>query len=536
MTLQPGDRLGRYEVRGWFASGGMADLYLATASGAAGFEKTLLLKVLRPELAGQRKFVDLLADEARISARLDHECIVRVHDFAEAEGYRFLVLEYVPGLDLAKVLDRMDAAGTTVPEKFAAAIAARVARGLAYAHGMPDGAIVHRDVNPGNVALSRAGEVKILDFGIAKAKSRISRTEFGELKGKVLYMAPEQARGAEVDARTDLYALGMVLYEMLTGVPLLAGDSDLDVLRRARDPDFPPPSRYRPGLDPRLEEIVVRCLAPEPERRYASAGDLEDALDAWLLAAGGPVRAKDLAAWIAPMLDDDAVAVPPRDTAILRASRVARTPIGVGPSAWRKRWPLAVASVAVVVAVVFGFLSLRHGKPAADGSAPTPTTTRASAPREKTRGPAIVGTATVETGAPGALVFADGHYVARGPADVPTGNQTVGAVATLPGWREWTGRFKASPVKEREIKAPMFPAYAMLRLAPGTTARVDGKNAPAEDGLVFVRAGLRRIEVKGADGSRAERLIRFAPGETRDAEGNAVAVERPGPEGAADPR
>jgi serine/threonine-protein kinase len=504
-ALSPGRRLGKYEIREKFATGGMADLYLATASGAAGFAKTLLLKVLRPELADQRRFVEMLADEARISARLDHECIVRVHDFEEAQGLRFLVLEYVPGIDLARVLDRMDAAGALVPERFAVGIAARVARGLAYAHAARDETgplgVVHRDVNPSNILVSREGEVKILDFGIAKAISRVSRTEFGELKGKVLYMAPEQARGNDVDARTDIYALGMVLYEMVTGVPLLAGDSDLEVLRRAREAEFPSPREFRPDLNPDLEAIVLRCLTKDPAARYATAGDLEDALDAYLIAAHGPVRAKDLAAWVAPMLDE-----PPADRAahrtdVLPRTRAPRTPIALASPTHRR--PIFVAVAVAVAVAVFWWTRTTPSPPLAPDSGPPPP---------------VVGVATVETNVPGALLLVDGRLVGRLPATVATGDKTVGATATLPGHLPWTGRFKASPTKARKIAATLYPAYATLRVPDSATITIDGIAAAGEDGEVAVRAGLRRVAIDGR-----ERLVRFAPGETRDAEGKAVA-------------
>ena len=284
--LAPGTSIGRYVVQRKLAEGGMAELYLCTAVGPEGFEKDVVIKRIRSFLASDPGFVQMFIDEARLASRLNHANVVQLFDFDRADDTWFIAMEYVRGVSLAELRRRSAEVGRPIPPLLAAEICAQVARGLHHAHtqtdrGQPLG-IVHRDVTPHNVLLGFDGAVKLVDFGIAKASS--SATAPGMLKGKFSYMAPEQARGEGVDPRTDVFALGVVLWELLTGSRLFEGDSDIGVLRAVQECVVAPPDRLNPAVPAELSRAVVRALAREPTQRFQSAAELERALAQLVLA------------------------------------------------------------------------------------------------------------------------------------------------------------------------------------------------------------------------------------------------------------
>ncbi|HET9037469.1 MAG TPA: serine/threonine-protein kinase, partial [Myxococcaceae bacterium] len=222
MTLAAGTPIGKYVVRRKLAEGGMAEIYLAAALGPEGFEKDVVIKRVRPGLAGDPEFVRMFIAEARVASRLNHANLVHIFDFDKHEDTYYLAMEYVRGHSLWELRRRRQERGVAIPPMLVAQIGMEVARGLAYAHRLTDGGhslnLVHRDVTPHNVLLSFDGAVKLTDFGIAKAGGRA--TTSGMLKGKFAYMSPEQARGDALDARTDVFALGVTLWELLTGARL----------------------------------------------------------------------------------------------------------------------------------------------------------------------------------------------------------------------------------------------------------------------------------------------------------------------------
>jgi serine/threonine protein kinase len=261
--LSPGSSIGRYVVKKRLAEGGMAEVYLAEAIGPEGFAKDVVIKVVRSFLASDQQFIDMFIAEARLSSRLNHANVVQIFDFGKHDDSYFIAMEYVRGASLFDLRKRCRERGVPFPPTLVAEIGAQVARGLQYAHGLSDKgkplAIVHRDVTPHNVLLSFDGAVKLTDFGIAKAST--SHTAPGILKGKFAYMSPEQARGELVDARTDLFALGIVLWEMLTGGRLFDGDSEMAVLRAVQESLIAPPDRLNPDIPHELSEIVLKALA-----------------------------------------------------------------------------------------------------------------------------------------------------------------------------------------------------------------------------------------------------------------------------------
>jgi serine/threonine-protein kinase len=271
-----GQRIGEYELIAHLRSGGMAMLFLAKRSGAAGFTREVAIKIVNPELAVDSQFRTMFLDEAMLSSRIQHPNVVHVEELAEYEGSHYLVMEYVHGCSLSQLQRQLVGRGRRLSPSFATRIAMHVADALHAAHetrdpeGRPLG-VVHRDVSPENILLAYAGHVKLIDFGIAKAYGRRHKTQEGLLKGKFRYMAPEQAYGKPIDRRTDVYQLGIVLWEMLTLRRLFDAETDVDLLAQVREPRIPPPSALVDRIPPRLDAAVMAALDPSPDKRPADA-------------------------------------------------------------------------------------------------------------------------------------------------------------------------------------------------------------------------------------------------------------------------
>ena len=300
MNLVPGTPVGKYVVRRKLAEGGMAEIYLASLSGPEGFEKDVVIKRIRSYLASDPAFVEMFKAEARVASRLNHANIVQIFDFGKHEDSWYIAMEYVRGRSLWDLRKRSRERMTAVPPTLVAHIGSEVARGLHYAHklklsGRPLG-LVHRDVTPHNVLLSYEGAVKLTDFGIAKDGSRL--TSPGTLKGKFAYMSPEQARGDEVDARTDVFALGIVLWEMLTGARLFVSDSDVATLRAVQEGVIVPPARLNPEVRPELDAAVMRALERDRSKRFQTAQELERALRQFVLRSAESVDETDPGAFL----------------------------------------------------------------------------------------------------------------------------------------------------------------------------------------------------------------------------------------------
>jgi serine/threonine protein kinase len=285
MPVQPA-RLGRYEILRPLALGGMAELFLARATGIQGFEKLVVVKRILPEMARDTEYVEMFLEEARLAAGLHHSNIVQVYDIGEDEQAPFFAMEYLQGEDVRTLCRAAQLRGERVPVEHALAIAIGVAAGLHHAHeqrdadGRPLG-VVHRDVTPHNVAVTFDGGVKLLDFGVAKTRKRISATRHGTLKGKLGYMSPEQCRGDELDRRSDVFAVAILLWELLTGRRLYGGRSDFGIMKSIVEIDAPRPSLVWHDCPPELEAIVMRGLRREREARHQTAEELQLALEAF---------------------------------------------------------------------------------------------------------------------------------------------------------------------------------------------------------------------------------------------------------------
>src|SRR5512144_2415217 len=279
--------VGRYQIVDRLAVGGMAELFKATLTGEHGFAKLVAIKKILPHLATDHSFVEMFIDEARITAQLDHKHIVAVFELGTDADTPYIAMQYVDGLDVLALLRECARAQIRLSPDLAALIARDVLDALDYAHNALDSSgrplgIVHRDVSPGNVLLSWRGDVKLTDFGIARAAERRHKTEAGTLKGKYGYMSPEQVSASEIDARSDLCSIGILLAEMVMARRLFTSTNDLDILLMVRDARLDRLHKYASEFPVELRALTVRALQRRPEDRWQSAAQFRDALDEWL--------------------------------------------------------------------------------------------------------------------------------------------------------------------------------------------------------------------------------------------------------------
>jgi serine/threonine-protein kinase len=302
-------RLGRYRLIAEIGHGGMAEVYLALLEGDLGFNKLLVLKKIRPELAEDPEMMAMFLDEARLSARLHHPNVVETHEVAQEDGHTFMAMEYLEGQSLHRILHRLRREGG-LPPAMHLQILADVLAGLHHAHELADWdetplGVVHRDVTPQNVFVTYEGAVKVVDFGIAKVKGASSETRAGVVKGKVAYMAPEQARGEAVDRRTDIFAAGVMLWEAATGARPFRGLSDVEILHRLIHGEMPSAKAANPAIPEALEAIVNKAIAPSRADRYATAAEMRAAIEGYLETLPGKPPARELGRLITQHFADD---------------------------------------------------------------------------------------------------------------------------------------------------------------------------------------------------------------------------------------
>ncbi|MCA9659586.1 MAG: serine/threonine protein kinase [Myxococcales bacterium] len=282
MPLEASERvwLGKYELLHRLGAGGMAELFIARTIAIHGFEKLVALKRVLQQHAGNERLIEMLLSEARLAATLHHPNIVQVYDVGEDEGTHFFTMEYIRGKDLRRLIRAAHKAGTWLPLEHLINIIIHAAAGLQYAHEQktPDGRplnIVHRDISPSNIIVSYDGAIKIVDFGIAKATTETQVNAMGALKGKIPYMSPEQCRGQRVDHRSDIFSLGIILWELSLGKRLFTNKKGMDLVQHIAHNPAPKPSTFKPDFPKDLEQIVMRALAHDPAQRYQTARDFE---------------------------------------------------------------------------------------------------------------------------------------------------------------------------------------------------------------------------------------------------------------------
>lgn len=305
-----GQSFGRYQLVHPLGQGGMGEVYLAKLTGSAGFEKLCVVKTVLPAIAADKTFLDRFHHEARVLVQLSHANIAQIYDMGEVEGRCFMALEYVAGVDMARVLERARDVGWPMPVPVALYIGQRVAEALGYAHrktgadGAPLG-LVHRDVSPQNVMISYEGEVKVIDFGLAKSTARSKHTQPATLLGKLGYMSPEQARTEGVDHKSDVYTCGVVVWEMLAGRPLFPGATVGEMVAAMANPRIPPLPPIRSEVRPAIDAVVAKALAVDPAARYAGADDFARALNAEFVRMSAPVGAEEIGSYVRDLCPED---------------------------------------------------------------------------------------------------------------------------------------------------------------------------------------------------------------------------------------
>ncbi len=314
MDVHVGSVLGKYRLLAELGQGGMSNVYLAVARGPSGFNKLVVLKMLRPSLARDPHFLSMFLDEARLSARLNHPNVVQTNEVGIEDARHLIAMEYLEGQPLSRILQRAQASGTPMSTAMHLRILVETMVGLHYAHELSDfdGSpmnLVHRDVSPQNIFVTYDGQVKILDFGIAKAVTSSVNTTAGVVKGKIAYMSPEQFAGEPIDRRADLFALGVLLWECATGTRMWKKKSDAVVLQAVMGGNIPSPRTVNPTVDERFVAICRRALSVKPSDRYASALDLEHDVEQILASQPERVVVRDIGKYVSDLFKEDRSAV-----------------------------------------------------------------------------------------------------------------------------------------------------------------------------------------------------------------------------------
>lgn len=283
-----GEEIEGYEILDMIARGGMAEIYKAKKKGVKGFEKVIVIKKILSGLGEDDKYIEMFVDEAKIAAELSHPNIVQIYDFGKKDNFYFIAMEYVEGKDLRLILNRIMERDSLLEEHLAIHLIIKTLEALEYAHSAKDSKgnnldIVHRDISPPNILVSYTGEVKLTDFGVSKASNKSHQTLSGALKGKLLYMSPEQAKAEKnIDNRSDIYSVGVILFELLTGKKLFSGSSEMEVLNKVQEGKIIKPSEINPGIDPDLENIILRAVTLNKSKRYRNAAEMITALENYL--------------------------------------------------------------------------------------------------------------------------------------------------------------------------------------------------------------------------------------------------------------
>ena len=502
-----GEQFAKYLLVGEIARGGMGEIFLGVQQGLEGFSKVVVVKRVVSHLTNNVDFIRMFIDEARLAARLEHPNIVKTYEFGDHGGQYYTVMEYLAGEDLRKVLNkRSHTSQQRLALPFVVHIMAQICNGLHFAHELTDPAggpldLVHRDVNPANVIVTYTGEVKIIDFGVAKVSTTAKKTLTGVIKGKIAYMAPEHILARRVDRRSDIYSTGVMLWELLLGRPLFARDCDVATMYAVMNDPIPRPSDERPELPPQLDTIVARALARTPGDRFETADDMRAALDE--LAATLPkvdpralgrmmedlfgsaraqakrsiTQSRSLAHNVALVMK--AITAPPtavRATAALTTVVLRSAP----PAAARRRRRLAIGSALVGALGVLAIVAVGTGRAArpidhvpavavlasaALPSAPVAPAALAPAPLPPATDAPLQGTLTIET-RPNAVVALDGATIERGSfSRRVTASGSHELVVRIPGHA--AVRRSISIVADHETRLKIDPARRTTMIVPG---------------------------------------------------------------------
>jgi eukaryotic-like serine/threonine-protein kinase len=488
--------LGKYHLLRKIASGGMGQIFLAREH-SGGIERLVVIKRVLPHLAEDEDFLAMFQEEAQLVAGLRHPNLITILEWAQVQGRYCLAMEYVQGEDVRRLDKLARSRGTPVPVGLALRIVAEAAAGLHYAHQARDAEgrplhLVHRDVSPQNILVGFDGGVKVIDFGVAKAAGSASTTATGVLKGKYPYMSPEQADGRPVDGRSDLFALGVVLWELLTGHRLFKGESDLMTLRLVRDCQVPPPSLLNPALPAGLDALVLRALGPTPEARFPDCGAFRLALEDFIVHSQLSASSAHLSAWLRELYaerianeanlasldqlnedsDLDARSNSSRSGSGARSQSQSQTVAPLTPTThtgesgkrvhvtrtvspeaprWRARWGWVVMGLGVsLFAAGAAIILLREASPAPAPVAP-PVTVSITPPAPPQPRPV---TLTVRSEPAGARVEVEGATYGETPLELPLEPNAppVTLALTMEGYEPTSRRVSAGDAPELSVK------------------------------------------------------------------------------------
>ncbi|MBI2068299.1 MAG: serine/threonine protein kinase [Deltaproteobacteria bacterium] len=309
MSDLPTNEFGQYQLLEKIAQGGMAEIFRGRALDSQGIEKPVVIKRILPQIAASPEFVEMLVDEAKIAVMLSHGNIAQVYDLGKVADDYFIVMEYVPGKTLSQIMKRLKTLNKKIPVSHAVWLCSEVANGLDYMHRKTDLEgnplhIVHRDISPQNIILSTSGTVKIIDFGIAKAKTKVSTTDSGILKGKFAYMSPEHAEGERLDYRADIFSLGIILFELLTGERLFKGKNNKETIHNVKKGHVPLPSSRRKKISRSLDQIVLRALAKDRTKRFQTAEEFQRELTKYLVTQHPDFSPRELVSYLGELFPD----------------------------------------------------------------------------------------------------------------------------------------------------------------------------------------------------------------------------------------
>jgi len=469
----------RYRVVEKLESGGMAEVFRAESEGLQGFRKQVAIKRVLPHLSSKKKFISMFLDEARLSAQLSHSNCVQVFDIGVGDNAFFIVMEFVDGANLKAIIEHIKKHGRDFPVEAAVYIALELCKGLAYAHELTDQQgtplhIVHRDMSPPNVLITKNGEVKIVDFGLAKANSQLEKSEPGIIKGKFSYLSPEAAMGQEVDARTDVFAVGIILWELLAGQRLFLGDTDFQTVKKVQAANVPPVAAINKKVPQDLEKIIAKSLARDPSQRYAGARPLGQDLSKFLFKYGVPVSTFDIATLVQGAMKERARKRPAEPSIIDK----------------------------LIEEALLEFTSLTDDKAPAGGAKPVSVQDIRGAKSSSPAGYVDVGSWIDEIGAGGAAKARGPSLDESLPVGIAVGNLSVlededpSSPAAVPSPGASSSTLSSSPPPMAQSPLPRAP---LPRPAPPPSSLLDRKSAPsAPSTLVGVLVAVAVVMAAGA--------------------------------------
>jgi len=528
-------RFGRYLLVERIAAGGTAEIYRAVLSAKGGFSKTVAVKRLLPSWGGNGEVEAMLVDEAKALSMLQHRAIVQVMDLGFCEGSPFIAMEYVDGMDCAGLLAKLIRERSPLPAKLALYIAEQTLSALDFAHrsvdetGVPMG-IVHRDVSPPNILLSWSGEVKVADFGIAKGSHRSRRTQLGQLKGKFSYMSPEQARGEDTDHRSDIYACGIVLCELVTARRIFEGRGDFEVLEKVRSAKSPPSDIS--GLSPELRATLMLSLAAEPSMRYQSAEEMRRDVHRCAEELGSPASPGDLSSFLASKFPGAGEARFVSPIAVSTDFGRKTVPMGVYPesgSGRMRRILLRIAGAAAIAALLSTAPASKAGPVSTKGD-PLPKRPKIDVPvlqeaRPMQRTGAVV-VDSVPTRAGGRLVIGGEERIIITPFALEgldiRGGLSCRVDLNAPGYQTASEDFELSPSRPSFVKRialkPSRPASISVNARPWGLVDIPGAASNRETPVsrLGLKEGAHSVTVRHPpSGSSVTRRVLVSGGQNR---------------------